>query len=292
LALRQAANANKKAEEKRKELQEFIQRFSANVAKSKQTTSRKKMIEKLKIEEIEPSTRRYPGIIFQQERATGDRVLSVENLSYIQDGEVLFNDISFTIERGDKVVFLAKENRAISAFFNIINGLIEPTSGTFTWGVTISTAYLPFDVTEFFTKDETLYEWLGNYSHDTSENFLRQYLGKMLFSGDDLQKSAKVLSGGEKMRCMIARMMLAHPNTLILDHPTNHLDMESIQAFNNNMKAIPGQILMTGHDHEFIESVCSRVIDLTPKGAIDKYMDFEDYLTDEKIKAQREEKYK
>ncbi len=292
LALRQAANANKKAEEKRKELQEFIQRFSANVAKSKQTTSRKKMLEKLKVEEIEPSTRRYPGIIFQQERATGDRVLSVENLSYELDGEVLFKDISFTIERGDKVVFLAKENRAISAFFNIINGLIEPTSGTFNWGVTITTAYLPFDVTEFFTKDETLYEWLGNYSHDTSENFLRQYLGKMLFSGDDLQKSAKVLSGGEKMRCMIARMMLAHPNTVILDHPTNHLDMESIQAFNNNMKAFPGQILMTGHDHEFIESVCSRVIDLTPKGAIDKYMDFEDYLTDEKIKVLREEKYK
>jgi ATPase subunit of ABC transporter with duplicated ATPase domains len=250
------------------------------------------MLEKLKIEEIEPSTRRYPGIIFQQERATGDRVLTVENLSYEVDGEVLFKDISFTVERSDKVVFLAKENRAISAFFNIINGLIEPTSGTFTWGVTISTAYLPFDVTEFFTKNETLYEWLGNYSHDTSENFLRQYLGKMLFSGDDLQKSAKVLSGGEKMRCMIARMMLAHPNTIILDHPTNHLDMESIQAFNNNMKAFPGQILMTGHDHEFIESVCSRVIDLTTKGAIDKYMDFEDYLTDEKIKALREEKYK
>jgi ATPase subunit of ABC transporter with duplicated ATPase domains len=291
LALRQAANANKKAEEKRKELQEFIQRFSANVAKSKQTTSRKKMLEKLKIEEIEPSTRRYPGIIFQPERATGDRVLSVENLSYELDGEVLFKDISFTIERGDKVVFLARENRAISAFFNIINGLIQPTSGTFTWGVTITTAYLPFDVSEFFTKNETLYEWLGKYSHDTSENFLRQYLGKMLFSGDDLQKSAKVLSGGEKMRCMIARMMLAHPNTITLDHPTNHLDMESIQAFNNNMKTFPGQILMTGHDHEFIESVCSRVIDLTVKGAIDKYMDFEDYLTDEKIKVLREERY-
>ena len=292
LALRQAANANKKAEEKKKELQEFIQRFSANVAKSKQTTSRKKMIEKLKIEEIEPSTRRYPGIIFQQERATGDRVLSVENLSYVQDGEVLFKDISFTIERGDKVVFLARENRAITAFFNIINRQLEPTTGTFDWGVTITTAYLPNDVTEFFTKNETLYEWLGNYSSDTSENFLRQYLGKMLFSGDDLQKSAKVLSGGEKMRCMIAKMMLAHPNTVILDHPTNHLDMESIQAFNNNMKTFPGQVLMTGHDHEFIESVCSRVIDLTPKGAIDKYMDFEDYLTDEKIKALREEKYK
>lgn len=291
LALRQAANANKKAEEKRKELQEFIQRFSANVAKSKQTTSRKKMLDKLKIEEIEPSTRRYPGIIFQQERATGDRVLTVDNLSYVQDGEVLFKDVSFTIERGDKVVFLAKENRAVSAFFNIINGLLEPTTGTVEWGVTITTAYLPVDVNEFFVKDETLYEWLGNYSHDTSENFLRQYLGKMLFSGDDLQKSAKVLSGGEKMRCMIAKMMLTHPNTVILDHPTNHLDMESIQAFNNNMKAYPGQILMASHDHEFIESVCSRVIDLTPNGAIDKYMDFEEYLTDEKIKALRQERY-
>ncbi|HET6558562.1 MAG TPA: ATP-binding cassette domain-containing protein [Prolixibacteraceae bacterium] len=291
LALRQAANANKKAEEKKKELQEFIQRFSANVAKSKQTTSRKKMLEKLKIEEIEPSTRRYPGIIFQQERATGDRVLTVENLSYVQDGEVLFKDISFTVERGDKVVFLAKENRAVTAFFKILNKEIEPTTGSFEWGVTISTAYLPNDNSEFFTKNETLYEWLGKYSSDTSENFLRQYLGKMLFSGDDLQKSAKVLSGGEKMRCMIAKMMLAHPNTVIMDHPTNHLDMESIQAFNNNMKVFPGQVLMAGHDHEFIESVCARVIDLTPRGAIDKYMDFEEYLTDEKIKAQRMERY-
>lgn len=292
LALRQAANANKKAEEKKKELMEFIQRFSANVAKSKQTTSRKKMLEKLKVEEIEPSTRRYPGIIFQPERATGDRVLNVENLSYVQDGEVLFKDISFTIEKGDKVVFLAKENRAVTAFFKILNKEIEPTTGSFDWGVTISTAYLPNDNSEFFTKNETLYEWLGKYSSDTSENFLRQYLGKMLFSGDDLQKSAKVLSGGEKMRCMIAKMMLAHPNTVIMDHPTNHLDMESIQAFNNNMKVFPGQVLMAGHDHEFIESVCSRVIDLTPRGAIDKYMDFEEYLTDDKIKALRQERYK
>ncbi|HZL08999.1 MAG TPA: ATP-binding cassette domain-containing protein [Prolixibacteraceae bacterium] len=291
LALRQAANANKKAEEKKKELQEFIARFSANVAKSKQTTSRKKMIEKLKIEEISPSTRRYPGIIFQQERATGDRVLTVDNLSYVLDGEVLFSGVSLTIEKDDKVVFLAKDNRAITAFFKIINSELQPTSGTFEWGVTIFTAFLPADNTEFFTKNETLYEWLGNYSTDTSENFLRQYLGKMLFSGDDLQKSAKVLSGGEKMRCMIARMMLAHPNTVILDHPTNHLDMESIQAFNNNMKTYPGQVLMASHDHEFINSVCTRVIDLTLNGTIDKYMEFGDYISDDKIKSLRQEKY-
>jgi ATPase subunit of ABC transporter with duplicated ATPase domains len=291
LALRQQANANKKAEEKRKELMEFISRFSANVAKSKQTTSRKKMLEKLKVEEIEPSTRRYPGIIFQPERPTGDRVLSVSDLSYELDGEVFFKDAMFTIEKGDKVVFLSKDNRVTTAFFRIIMGELEATSGTFEWGVTISKAYLPMDNSEYFTKSETLIDWLGKYSDDTSENFLRGYLGKMLFSGDDLQKNAQVLSGGEKMRCMIARMMLEHPNLVILDHPTNHLDMESIQAFNNNMKTFPGQILMASHDHEFIESVCNRVIELTPNGVIDKYMDFEEYMTDEKIKALRESKY-
>jgi len=291
LALRQQSAANKKAEDKRKELQEFIQRFSANVAKSKQATSRKKMLEKLKIDEIEPSTRRYPGIIFQQERACGDIVLSVEGLSYEQDGEVFFRNANFTVEPGDKVVFLSKDNRATSAFFDIINGLIEPTSGKFDWGVTISTAYLPMDNSSFFQKKETLIDWLGKYSSDTSESFIRGYLGRMLFSGDDLLKNAQVLSGGEKMRCMIARMMLQNPNVLILDHPTNHLDVESIQAFNNNMKAFPGQILMASHDHEFIESVCSRVIELTPNGVIDKYMDFEEYLTDPKLKELRESKY-
>ncbi len=291
LALRQQANANKKAEEKRKELQEFIRRFSANVAKSKQTTSRKKMLDKLNIEEIEASTRRYPGIIFQPERQTGDRVLRVEGLSYEQDGEVFFKDANFTIEKDDKVVFLGKDNRVMTAFFKIIMGELEPTSGSFEWGVTITNAFLPMDNSEYFTKKETLYEWLGKYSHDTSEGFLRGYLGKMLFSGDDLHKNVKVLSGGEKMRCMISRMMLEHPNLVILDHPTNHLDMESIQSFNNNMKTYPGQILMASHDHEFISSVCSRVIDLTPDGVIDKYMDFEEYLTDEKIKENRLSKY-
>ncbi len=291
LALRQQAAANKKAEEKKKELMEFISRFSANVAKSKQTTSRKKMLDKLNIEEIEPSTRRYPGIIFQPERQAGDRILRVEGLTYEVDGEVLFKDATFTIENGEKVVFLGKDNRVMTAFFKIINGELEPTAGEFEWGVTIKKAFLPMDNTEYFQKKETLYAWLGKYSHDTSEAFLRGYLGKMLFSGDDLQKNVQVLSGGEKMRCMISRMMLEHPNMVILDHPTNHLDMESIQSFNNNMKVYPGQVLMASHDHEFIESVCNRVIDLTPDGVIDKYMDFEDYLTDEKIKANRAERY-
>jgi len=291
LALRQQSSANKKAEEKKKELLEFIRRFSANVSKSKQTTSRKKMLEKLNIEEIQPSNRRYPGIIFQPERSAGDRIIRVEGLSYEQDGEVFFKNATFTIEKGDKVVFLGKDNRVMTAFFRIIMGEIEPTAGVFEWGVTIKKAYLPMDNTEYFTKDETLVNWLAKYSSDTSEGFLRGYLGKMLFSGDDLQKNVKVLSGGEKMRCMISRMMLEHPNLVILDHPTNHLDMESIQSFNNNMKVYPEQILMASHDHEFIETVCSRVIDLTPDGVIDKYMDFSEYLTDEKIHENRMVRY-
>ena len=291
LALRQQSSANKKAEEKKKELLEFIRRFSANVSKSKQTTSRKKMLEKLNIEEIQPSNRRYPGIIFQPERQSGDRILRVEGLSYEQDGEVFFKNATFTIEKGDKVVFLGKDNRVMTAFFRIIMGETEPTTGIFEWGVTIKKAYLPMDNSEYFTKDETLVNWLAKYSNDTSEGFLRGYLGKMLFSGDDLQKNVKVLSGGEKMRCMISRMMLEHPNLVILDHPTNHLDMESIQSFNNNMKAYPEQILMASHDHEFIETVCSRVIDLTPDGVIDKYMDFSEYLTDEKIHENRLVRY-
>jgi ATPase subunit of ABC transporter with duplicated ATPase domains len=292
LALRQQSSANKKADEKRKELLEFIQRFSANVAKSKQTTSRKKMLEKLKIEEIAPSTRRYPGIIFQQERMAGDRILKVDGLSYKDEqGITLFKDVHFTIEKGDKVVFISKENRAVTELFKILIGENPIQNGTIEWGLTIKNAYLPFDNTDYFTKDMTLIDWLGQFSSNTDENYLRSFLGKMLFSGEEITKSTKVISGGERMRCMIARMMLQSPNALILDHPTNHLDLESIQAFNNNMKTYPGQILMGSHDHEFIRSVCARVIELTPKGIIDKYMDFEDYLTDDSIKARRSKMY-
>ncbi|MGE4587675.1 MAG: ABC-F family ATP-binding cassette domain-containing protein [Mangrovibacterium sp.] len=291
LALRQQAAANKKAEEKRKELLEFISRFSANVAKSRQTTSRKKMLEKINVEEIRPSNRRYPGIIFKPERPAGDRILSVEGLSYEQEGEVFFRDATFTIEKGDKVVLLGKDNRVTTAFFKIIMGELECTAGTFEWGVTIRKAHLPMDNSHYFERDLNLIDWLAQYSGDTSEGFLRGYLGKMLFNGDDLQKKVRVLSGGEKMRCMISRMMLEHPNVVVLDHPTNHLDMESIQSFNNNMQAYPEQILMASHDHQFIETVCSRVIDLTPDGVIDKYMDFREYLTSEKIRENRMVKY-
>ncbi|MFV0365960.1 MAG: ABC-F family ATP-binding cassette domain-containing protein [Mangrovibacterium sp.] len=291
LALRQQAAQNKKAEEKKKELQEFISRFSANVAKSKQTTSRKKMLDKLNIEEIQPSTRRYPGIIFQPEREAGDKILKVTDLCYEVDGDVIFKDVNFTIEKGEKVVFLGKDNRAMTALFNIINGELEPTSGEYEWGVTITPAFLPMENSKFFSDAKTIFDWLAQYSDDTSEAFLRGYLGKMLFSGDDMHKNVQVLSGGEKMRCMISKMMLSHPNLVVLDHPTNHLDMESIQSFNNNMKTYPGNILMASHDHEFIESVCERIIDLTPNGCIDKYMPFGEYLIDEKIKENRMQKY-
>ena len=291
LAQRQLAAQNKKAEEKKKELLEFIQRFSANVAKSKQTTSRKKMLEKLNVEQIAPSTRRYPGIIFTPERPAGDKVLEVKDLCYETNGEVLFKNISFNIERNDKIALLSHDQRATTAFFRIINGEIQPTSGTFAWGQTITTAYLPLDNNEFFLKDISIKDWLAQFADDTTEVFLRGYLGKMLFSGDDINKKCTVLSGGEKMRCMIARMMLQNPNLIMLDHPTNHLDMESIQAFNNNMKTYPGNIIMTSHDHEFIHTVCNRILEITPNGLIDKYMDFEDYMEDEKIKALRESKY-
>ena len=291
LAQRQQAAQNKKAEEKKKELLEFIQRFSANVAKSKQTTSRKKMLEKLNIEQIAPSTRRYPGIIFTPERPAGDKVLEVKDLCYELNGEILFKNITFNIERNDKIALLSHDQRATTAFFRIINGEIQPTSGTFQWGQTITTAYLPLDNNEFFQKEISIKDWLGQFSEDTTEVFLRGYLGKMLFSGDDINKKCTVLSGGEKMRCMIARMMLQNPNLIMLDHPTNHLDMESIQAFNNNMKTYPGNIIMTSHDHEFIHTVCNRILEITPNGLIDKYMDFEDYMEDEKIKALRESKY-
>ncbi len=292
LAARQLSSANKKAEEKKKELQEFILRFSANVAKSKQATSRRKMIEKLNIEQIEPSTRKYPGIIFQPERPAGDRILTVDRLSaYTMDGECLFKEVSFTVEKGDKIVFISRDNRAVTSFFKILMEEEKASTGSFEYGITISKAYLPFDTSDYFLKDMKLIDWLGQFSGNTDEMFLRSYLGKMLFSTDEIGKSARVLSGGEKMRCMIARMMLQHPNLVILDHPTNHLDMESIQAFNNNMKSYPGQILMGSHDHEFIHSVCNRVIELGPNGIIDKIIDFEDYLTDESLKARREELY-
>ncbi|HAM97630.1 MAG TPA: ABC-F family ATPase [Marinilabiliales bacterium] len=291
LAARQVAQQNKKAEEKKKELQEFIARFSANVSKAKQTTSRKKMIEKLNIEDIQPSTRRYPGIIFQQERAAGNIVLEVENLSKTIDEQVMFKNLSFNVEKGDKIIFHSRDNRAITILLEILNGRMQPDSGTFKWGQTITFAYLPFDNSEYFLKPLTLMEWIGQYTDDTLESSLRGHLGKMLFNGDEVYKKCTVLSGGEKVRCMIAKMMLAKANTLILDHPTNHLDMESIQAFNNNLINFPGQIIMSSHDHEFINTVTNRVIEFGPNGQIDKLMKFEEYLTDDSIKSKREELY-
>ena len=283
LALKQQQQANKKAEEKRKELLEFIRRFSANVAKSKQTTSRKKMLEKLNIEEIQPSSRRYPGIIFTPSREVGNKILEVHGLTASIEGETLFKDVNFTIEKGDKCVFLSRDPRAMTALFEIINGKRKPDAGTFEWGQTITTAYLPLDNSEFFNTDMNLVDWLCQFSNDTSEIYLKGFLGKMLFSGEDVLKKASVLSGGEKMRCMIAKMMMTDANTLILDTPTNHLDLESIQAFNNTLQAFKGVILFASHDHEFIQTVCNREIELTPNGIIDKMMDYDDYITDERV---------
>ena len=290
LALRQQQQANKKAEEKRKELMEFIQRFSANVAKSKQTTSRKKMLEKLNVE-IQPSSRRYPGIIFTPNREPGNKILEVKGLKATQDGDLLFDDVNFQIEKNDKVVFLSHDPRAMTALFEIINGNRKADAGTYDWGQTITTAYMPLDNTSFFNTDLNLVDWLCQYSNDSSEIYLKGFLGKMLFSGEEVLKKASVLSGGEKMRCMIAKMMMTDANTLVLDSPTNHLDLESIQAFNNTLQAFKGNILMSSHDHEFIQTVCNRVIELTPNGIIDKIMDFDDYLTDEKVQATRERMY-
>lgn len=292
LALRQQQQANKKAEEKRKELLEFIQRFSANVAKSKQTTSRKKMLEKLNIEEIQPSSRRYPGIIFTPGREPGNKILDVKGLEASVDGDLLFRDVNFAVEKNDKVVFLSRDPRAMTALFEIVNGNRKADAGTYEWGQTITTAYLPLDNTQFFNTDLNLVDWLCQYSSDTSEIYLKGFLGKMLFSGEEVLKKASVLSGGEKMRCMIAKMMMTDANTLILDSPTNHLDLESIQAFNNTLQVFKGNILMSSHDHEFIQTVCNRVIELTPNGVIDKIMDFDDYLTDDRVKAARERLYK
>ena len=291
LALRQQQQQNKKAEEKRKELLEFIQRFSANVAKSKQTTSRKKMLEKLNIEEIQPSSRRYPGIIFTPQREPGNKILEVHGLTASVDGELLFKDVNFQIEKGDKVAFLSHDPRAMTALFEIINGNRKPDEGTYDWGQTITTAYLPLDNSAFFNTDLNLVDWLCQFSNDSSEIYLKGFLGKMLFSGEEVLKKASVLSGGEKMRCMIARMMLKDANTMVLDSPTNHLDLESIQAFNNTLQNFKGNILLASHDHEFIQTVCNRIIELTPNGIIDKMMDYDDYITDERVLATRERLY-
>lgn len=291
LALRQQQMANKKAEEKRKELLEFIRRFSANVAKSKQTTSRKKMLEKLNVEDIQPSSRRYPGIIFTPSREVGNKILEVKGLSASIDGEVLFNDVNFQVEKGDKIAFLSHDPRAMTALFEIVMGNRKPDAGEFAWGQTITTAYLPLDNNPFFNTDLNLVDWLCQFSNDSSEIYLKGFLGKMLFSGEEVQKKASVLSGGEKIRCMISRMMLTDANTLVLDSPTNHLDLESIQAFNNTLQSYPGVILMSSHDHEFIQTVCNRIIELTPNGVIDKMMDYDDYITDEKVAAARERLY-
>ena len=291
LAARQQANQNKKAEEKKKELMEFIQRFSANVAKSKQTTSRKKMLEKLNVEEIKPSMRKYPGIIFQPERETGTKILAVDGLSKTVNGEKLFDKVSFTIEKGDKVAFLSREPRAITTLFEIIAGHDQPDSGMVEWGVTINSAYLPLNNSDFFNNELSIVDWLAQFSDDTSELYLRGYLGKMLFSGDEIYKKVNVLSGGEKMRCMIARMMIKQANTLLLDSPTNHLDLESIQAFNNALVSFKGIVLMTSHDHEFINTVANRIIEITPNGMIDKYMEYDDYLFDERVQENLEKLY-
>ena len=291
LALRQQQQQNKKAEEKKKELEEFIRRFSANVAKSKQTTSRKKMLEKLNIEEIQPSSRRYPGILFNPAREPGNQILEVSGLTKTIDGHTLFRDLNFNVEKDDKIVFISRDPRAMTALFQIINGEEEPDAGTFRWGQTITTAYLPLDNARYFNSDYNLLEWLGQFAKDTNEVFLKGFLGRMLFTGEELMKKVSVLSGGEKMRCMISRMMLRDANTLILDTPTNHLDLESIQAFNNTLVNYKGNVLFASHDHEFIQTVANRVIELTPNGNIDKMIEYDDYISDPKIAELREHLY-
>ena len=291
LALRQQQNQKAKAEEKRKELEEFIRRFSANVAKSKQTTSRKKMLEKLNVEDIQPSSRKYPGIIFTPEREPGNQILEVSGLTKtLEDGTVLFRDLNFNVEKGDRIVFLSRDPRAMTALFEIINGNMKPDAGTYNWGVTITTAYLPLDNTSFFNTDLNLVDWLSQFG-EGNEVYMKSFLGRMLFSGEEVLKKASVLSGGEKMRCMIARMQLRNANCLILDTPTNHLDLESIQAFNNNLKQYRGNILFASHDHEFIQTVANRIIELTPNGIIDKMMEYDDYITSDHIKEMKARLY-
>ena len=291
LALRQQQNQKAKAEEKRKELEEFIRRFSANVAKSKQTTSRKKMLEKLTVDEIKPSSRKYPGIIFTMDREPGNQILEVSGLrAETEEGTVLFNDVNFTVEKGDKIVFLSRDPRAMTALFEIINGNRKAQAGHYNWGVTITTAYLPLDNTDYFNCDLNLVDWLSQYGQG-NEVEMKGYLGRMLFSGEEVMKKVSVLSGGEKMRCMIARMQLRNANCLILDTPTNHLDLESIQAFNNNLKIYKGNVLLSSHDHEFIETVANRIIELTPNGIIDKMMDYDEYISSDHIKEMRARMY-
>ncbi|KAA6319732.1 ABC transporter ATP-binding protein, partial [termite gut metagenome] len=291
LALRQQQNQKAKAEEKRKELEEFIRRFSANVAKSKQTTSRKKMLEKLNIEEIRPSSRKYPGIIFTPDREPGNQILEVSGLSKTtEDGVVLFNNVNFNVEKNDKIVFLSRNPRAMTALFEIINGNMKPDSGSFGWGVTITTAYLPLDNTAFFNTDLNLVDWLSQYG-EGNEVYMKGFLGRMLFSGEEVLKKVSVLSGGERMRCMIARMQLRNANSLILDTPTNHLDLESIQAFNNNLKIYKGNILFSSHDHEFIQTIANRIIELTPNGIIDKMIEYDEYIASDHIKEIRKRMY-
>lgn len=294
LAARQRSQQNKKAEEKAKELQEFIQRFSANVAKSKQATSRKKMLEKLKIDDIKPSSRRYPAIIFEREREAGDQILNVEGLQASIDGDLLFDKVDINLAKGDKVAVISKDSRATTLFYEILNGNQKASSGSFQWGITTSQAYLPLDNASFFDNDLTLVDWLRQWSktdEEREEVYVRGFLGKMLFSGEEALKTGRVLSGGEKVRCMLSRMMMLRANVLMLDEPTNHLDLESITAFNNSLKKFPGTIMLTTHDHEFSQTVANRVIELTPKGVIDRYLSFDEYMSDPSIKEQRAQMY-
>jgi len=294
LAARQRADKNKKAEDKKKELQEFISRFSANASKSKQATSRRKLLDKLDLDEIQPSSRRYPAIIFDQEREAGDQILHVENLAYSQDGEVFFKDVNINVNRGDKIAILSRNSKTITAFFEVLNGNKEADKGSIKFGTTITKAYLPNDNHEFFQTDDSLVEWLRQYAQTDEEReevHLRGFLGKMLFSGEEAMKSAKVLSGGEKVRCMLSRMMLAKANLLMMDEPTNHLDLESITALNNGMSDFGGTIIFTSHDHELVRTVANRIIEITPNGILDKMMPFDEYLKDDKVSAQKEELY-
>jgi len=295
LAARQRAQQNKKAEEKAKELQEFIARFSANVAKSKQATSRKKMLEKLNIEEIKPSSRRYPAIIFDRDREAGDQILHVENLAASIDGQVLFQNVDINLAKDDKVAVISKDSRATTAFYEILNGNLKPDAGTFAWGITTSQSYLPVDNSDFFTQDLSLVDWLRQWAkteEEREEVYVRGFLGKMLFSGEEALKNCKVLSGGEKVRCMLSRMMMLRANVLMLNEPTNHLDLESITAFNNSLKNFKGTVLFTTHDHEFSQTVANRIIELTPNGIIDRYMTFDEYMDDKNIQELREKMYK